>query len=71
MAILAETPESNGQHDYVNEKVWFGLVSHQERLLVTSQSFAKDHQDNVEDAIFVALDLIRRHLSQQNLVDRA
>lgn len=71
LAILAETPESNGQHDYVNEKVWFGLVSHQERLLVTSQSFAKDHQDNVEDAIFVALDLIRRHLSQQNLVDRA
>ena len=71
LAILAEKPESIGHQEYVNEKVWFGLFDNQQQLMVTSQIFAKDHQDNIEEAIFVALDLVRRHLIHQDLVERA
>lgn len=71
LAILAEKPESIGHQEYVNEKVWFGLFDNQQQLIVTSQIFAKDHQDNIEEAIFVALDLVRRHLIHQDLVERA
>lgn len=71
LAILAEKPESIGHQEYVNEKVWFGLFDNQQQLIVTSQIFAKNHQDNIEEATFVALDLVRRHLIHQDLVERA
>ncbi|MGY3743599.1 CinA family nicotinamide mononucleotide deamidase-related protein [Leuconostoc inhae] len=71
LAIIAENPTKSNDNQYVTEKVWFALTQGQNKALVTSQVFAKDHMDNVEDAVCVALDLIRRGLLNKKIISRA
>ncbi|MDR3240818.1 MAG: CinA family nicotinamide mononucleotide deamidase-related protein [Lactobacillaceae bacterium] len=72
LAIISEKslvdPNNNG---YVVEKVWFGLKFKDNKSVIINQVFAKDHQDNLEDAAFVALDLVRRVVMDKPIIERA